>query len=114
MWRDETDKAQHSPGAGYSAHNRRALMAVALVVALALLLASPLPSALVPMAVENFVFYGAVGASILAVFRGDVMRAPHFTAWDQALMLLFVSQLAGLLVDAEAVKEAIEAHGGRP
>lgn len=113
MWRNEAQKPRRADCEGDGERNRRALTAVALVIALVLALASPLPTPLVPVALESFMFYGAFGAAILAVFRGDHIRARHLTAWDQALMLLFMSQLAGFFVDAEAVHEVMDAHGIR-
>lgn len=88
--------------------NRNALWTVGLTGGLALLLASMLPGPLMPAALNSLLFYAALGALILAVIRGDRWNAPHITAWDQALMLLFGSLAAGLFVDPEQVAALVE------
>lgn len=88
--------------------NRNALWTVGLTAGLALMLAAMMPGPLVPAALNSLLFYGAFGALILAVFRRESLNSPHITAWDQSLMLLLGSLIAGLFVDPEQVAALIE------
>ncbi len=94
--------------------NRRALLTVALAVAVALLFSTSLPLAVMPAAMETFLFLAALGAMLAAVFRRESMRGPRLTGWDQAMMLLFLSMAAGFLVDQEAVHQHLEAMRAVP
>ena len=88
--------------------NRQALWAVAVVLAVAVFLASPLPGPMVPLAIETFLTYAAVGGALFAMIRGDSWNADHVTGWDQAAMLLVVGLAAGLFVDPDAVQAILE------
>lgn len=90
-------------------HNRRALLTVAMTVALAFALSSSLPGPVIPAAMESFLFFGAIGAILVAMLRRDDMKAPRLTGWDQALMLMFLSLASGFFVDPTAVHEHLEA-----
>lgn len=89
--------------------NRRALMSLLLVCAVAMLLVSGLPSALIPPALAKMLAFASFGAASIAAFRRDRLVAGHFTQWDLAAALLALSLLAGLLTDPAAVGGAIEA-----
>lgn len=91
---------------------RSAVTTLILVTTLALFLSSTLPPALVPVALKGFLFWGAFGAVVLGALRGDSWRAPYLTGWDQALILLFLSKIAALFIDPEAVDAATKAMGG--
>jgi hypothetical protein len=95
----------------YQTLNRNALWTVGLTVVFALILASMTPAPLIPAAMNSLLFFGAFGAVILAVIRRERLSEPYISAWDQALMLMFGSLLAGLFVDPAQVAAIVQETG---
>ena len=88
--------------------DKRTLLVAGIVVASAFALSSSLPPPLIPAAMESLLFFSAFGAIIIALMRGEQPRAPHLTAWDQAMILILCSIAVGFLVDPVAVEQHLE------
>lgn len=85
----------------------RRLIGVALVVALALFVASSMPAALVAPVLKELLFYGAFGAIIAAAIRRETLFADRMTGWDQAAILLLIGLASGFFIDHEAARAAL-------
>jgi len=107
MWPNgsDTGHTEHSPDRGDPGIDR--LLTVGLVFAVIAVVASTLPLALVAPVMSELLGFAAFAAMIVAAARRDDLFAGHVTAWDQAAMLLFLSLLIGLFVDAGAASKAL-------
>lgn len=94
-----------------AARTTRALINVGFVSALALFVASLMPAALVPPTFGQFLSWAAMGASVVAVLRGERWNDPWLTGWDQAAMLILLSIVAGFFTDPAAVELALQSLG---
>ena len=86
---------------------------VGLVLAAALLLSLPMPGIVFPAVLSSFLFYGSVGMMLMALWRSDPAFPPReLNRWDCAAVLLLVSLVVGLAVDAAAVEAYFQEHLG--
>ena len=104
------DPLYHSDGQG---HRRfeipSGLLRVAAVFALSLLFSSQLPHVLVPVAMAQMLGFAALASAAVALLTRQPVMAPRITPWDEAAALLAMSLLAGMLVDPDAARDAVEA-----
>ncbi|MCG8354246.1 MAG: hypothetical protein MI920_01620 [Kiloniellales bacterium] len=89
--------------------NRRVLLRVGLMAALALAISSALPPALIAPALSSFFFLFAMASGVVAGLSGERPFAPHLTRWDQSAMLMALGLVAGFFVDPEALEAAVAA-----
>jgi phosphoribosylcarboxyaminoimidazole (NCAIR) mutase len=108
--RGDNDPLYHSNGHGHHRFELPAgLLRVAGVFALSLLLSSQLPHVLVPVAMSEMLGFAALASASVALLGRQPVTALRMTPWDEAAALLAMSLLAGMLVDPNAAKEAVEA-----
>ena len=88
------------------ARNNLTLVRFALLLGVALVIASAAPPTLFAATFSTFLFVFSLGSAISAAFARDHLFAPNLTRWDQAAGLLAVSILAKLFVDPDAVQQA--------
>lgn len=101
-----------SPGPGLPSEererrNRSVLFSFTLVCALALLLVSGLPSALIAPALAQLLGFASFGAALVAALWREPLIATHLTHWDKALVLLGLSIAAGMFADPVQVEQAL-------
>lgn len=111
MWNENGSRTPRDTEVDTATLNTRALINVGFVSALALLVASLMPSALVPPTFAQFLAWASMGASIVALLRGERWNDRWLTGWDQAAMLILLSLVAGMFTDPEAVELALESLG---
>lgn len=88
--------------------NRRALFNLALTLVIAMVLGSASPEPLRAAAVGSFLFFAAIGVSLVALFRKEKAFQPKLTRWDVAAILYLLSMTSNLFVDQEAVMQILE------
>jgi uncharacterized membrane protein len=86
--------------------NQQSLIRFGLMFAIAFFLAAGSPPDMLPAALSSLLSLGALVAAGLAVVMKERMDADHFTRWDEAAALLFMSLVAGSFVDESALAEA--------
>jgi hypothetical protein len=111
MWwnADAGIKDSRTPdGHDRDARNQRILVSTALVVTMALFLASSAPPQIAAASLRGMLFYAALAAMVMAAVRRESFAADYLTGWDQTLMLVLSSIAAGFLVDPHAVRQFME------
>lgn len=87
------------------------LIPVGLIAAGSLAVASTAPPALVPAIFAQLTLAAALVLAVVAGLRGEVATDDRLTGWDQAAILMLLGLIADLMVDPEAVSEALAALG---
>ena len=88
------------------------LLRVAAIFAVSFWLVSQLPIALVPVGLSQLLLVAAFATSVLARILGESVSAPALTRWDEAAILLALALIAGMFVDPEAAKTALDSLNG--
>ena len=84
------------------------LWSMGIAVTLALFFASTMPQPFFIPVFGELLFFGALGAVLVAVIRREAIWSRRMTAWDQAALLAIASLFVGLFVDVESVIAALE------
>jgi hypothetical protein len=92
----------------FEKRNRDSIIRVALMVAIALVLASTTPANLMMAVFSGLLFISAVVAAVFAMLMRDRPFAHHFTRWDETAALLGLSIATGLMVDPAMLEQAIQ------
>ena len=88
------------------ARNNHALLRFAILLGVALAIASAAPGALFAASFSTFLFVFALGSAISASFVREPVLAPNLTRWDVAAGLMALSILAKAFVDPAVVQQA--------
>ena len=89
--------------------NRATLLRVGFLFAVAMLIASTMQPVFFAGSLSSMLFFGAVGAVIVALFlRERPLGSDRLTRWDEAAMLVLLSLVAGSFADPEAMQTALE------
>ncbi len=111
-WLDEQrDERPDKRAPDHQVHNRRVFTRLGIMAAVALFMASAMPPALVAPALSSLLCLFAVASGMVAGLTSERLFADHLTRWDQGAFLLALSILAGLFVDPEALRVAVEQAG---
>lgn len=89
--------------------NRATLLRVGFLFAVAMLIASMMQPVFFAGSLSSMLFFGAVGAVIVALFlRERPLGSDRLTRWDEAAMLVLLSLVVGSFADPEAMRAALE------
>ena len=108
MWQRQTEPDDRAAKDSQGQRSRNVLHVFLLLCVAILLLASTLPSVLVPPALSQLLAIGSFAAATVAIFRRERAFVRHLTHWDQAAAFMALSLLAGLFTDTTAVNAFLE------
>ena len=96
------------------------VLRVAGAASISFVLATFLPSALLLMAMSQFLSVSALAAAIVALLLREPINAPRVTRWDEAAILFAAALLVGFFVDSGSVAATLQSlshaasHGAAP
>ncbi|MBG06587.1 MAG: hypothetical protein CMM59_21215 [Rhodospirillaceae bacterium] len=111
MQNSETERRDdpHSGRPEETKQNASILFRTGLSMAICFVMATTMPSGLMLASLQSLLLFGAIIFCGMAMLAREKVRAPQVTRWDAAALHLFMSMFCAMLVDPQAVLEALEA-----